>query len=302
MRRKRFRFRRIIVILILLFLTIKIKNKFIDINNVFMNTRDKEININEEDINSKSAYLVEKDTGKVILDKNAHTIIYPASMTKIMTGILAIENISDLNEYIIMSDDIINFMTSEGASTTGIIGGEEVKVIDLIYGNLLPSGGDASIALARRVAGSEEEFVELMNSKARELGMDSTNFTNSSGLHNENQYSTVKDIYKLLNYSLKNEIFNNIIRTDRYYMEPTNFHPEGMTLESTLFKDLGHLENSSLIKGGKTGFTSKAGLCLASIGEKNGIEYILVTANGDVDEVNTPYNILDALFIYSNIE
>lgn len=302
MRRKRFRFRRIIVILILLFLTIKIKNKFIDINNVFMNTRDKEININEEDINSKSAYLVEKDTGKVILDKNAHTIIYPASMTKIMTGILAIENISDLNEYIIMSDDIINFMTSEGASTTGIIGGEEVKVIDLIYGNLLPSGGDASIALARRVAGSEEEFVELMNSKARELGMDSTNFTNSSGLHNENQYSTVKDIYKLLNYSLKNEIFNNIIRTDRYYMEATNFHPEGMTLESTLFKDLGHLENSSLIKGGKTGFTSNAGLCLASIGEKNGIEYILVTASGDVDEVNTPYNILDAIFIYSNIE
>src|SRR5699024_6501471 len=124
--------------------------------------------------------------------------IYPASLTKIMTAIVAIENLPDLDEQIYLSEDMFEKLYSENASMAGFLPNEKVAAIDLIYGALLPSGAESCIGLADAIAGSEKSFVKLMNEKAEELGMNDTHFTNSTGLHDRNHYTTVNDIAKLL--------------------------------------------------------------------------------------------------------
>ena len=103
----------------------------------------------------------------------------------------------------------------QNASMAGFLPGEKVKVIDLLYGNILPSGGECSIALAEQISGTEQKFAELMNKKAQELGMNNTHFTNATGLHDESHYSTVRDLSILLQYALKNETFHKIFQTKK---------------------------------------------------------------------------------------
>jgi D-alanyl-D-alanine carboxypeptidase (penicillin-binding protein 5/6) len=164
---------------------------------------------------------------------------------------------------------------------------------------LLPSGADAAMGLAIRISGSESEFSKLMNKKAKEIGMDDTNFTNVTGLHDDNHYTTVKDIAKLLQYALKNEIFYEIFTTVRCSTSSTNRHPGGITFYSTLSKKVDTYEfDGGRIIGGKTGYTEEAGLCLASLAEKNGSKYILVTAGAAGDNYTEQYHIMDALTVY----
>lgn len=261
---------------------------------------EKTIDIGPEEINSKGAYLIDMDSNKLLLNKNGEERIYPASLTKIMTSILAIENLENLDQKVLITEDIISKVQNEGASIAGFQVGEEVRVIDLIYATILPSGGDASLALAKTISGTEEEFASLMNRKAEEIGMTRSNFTNSTGLHNENQYSTVEDISILLKYSLENDLFRQVISSEKYYIKETNLHPEGIMLYSTVFEKLNSMDNN-FIKGGKTGFTSEAGLCLASFAEKDGRRYILVTAGADGNSQTEQFNFLDAIEIYNRI-
>lgn len=225
--------------------------------------------------------------------------MYPASMTKIMTTIVAIENLSDLNQEITVTNDMIANLYAQDATQAGFQPGETVQAIDLLYGVMLPSGADCCIALADTIAGSEEGFVELMNQKAEKLGLENTHFCNTTGLHADDHYSTAKDIAELLRYALKNSTFREIIESPYHSTPGTNVHPDGITFYSTMFKNLSDTTViDGKIMGGKTGFTSEAGCCLASFAEIDDIEYILVTAGAY--QAGTPH-IDDAVKLYNRL-
>lgn len=267
--------------------------------------RDKQEKVNESlsgsELYSPYLMLVRLKDQKVVSNIRSEERIYPASLTKIMTTIVAIENIADLKETMILPKKIFPDLYAANASMAGFLPGEEVSAIDLLYGTMLPSGADASIGLAIGISGSEKEFVKLMNKKAKELGMEDTHFTNVTGLHNENHYTTVKDIATLLEYSLKNETFRQIFTSERHSTASTNLHSGGITFYSTLSKRIDTYEfDGGRIIGGKTGYTGEAGLCLASLAEKNGTEYILVTAGAEGNPYTEQYHIIDAFTVYTN--
>ena len=254
------------------------------------------------DINSRSGILVRLSDGKVVAEKDADAKIYPASMTKIMTAVVGLENLSDQNETITIDRDTYDRLYTEGASLAGFGAGDEVKAIDILYGVMLPSGAECCLAFADRISGSEEEFVSLMNDKAQELGMKNTHFTNSTGLHDPEHYSTVEDISILLQYALKNEYFRDAFTSSRYSTIPSEQHPEGFTFHSTIFKYMDSTEvTGGEILGGKTGYTEEAGLCLASLAQVNGKEYILVTAKANGTHQTEQFHILDAINVYNQI-
>lgn len=250
-------------------------------------------------INSSYAVLMQTGSGRVVGDINGETPMYPASMTKIMTTIVAIENLSDLNQEITVTNDMIANLYAQDATQAGFQPGETVQAIDLLYGVMLPSGADCCIALADTIAGSEEGFVELMNQKAEKLGLENTHFCNTTGLHADDHYSTAKDIAELLRYALKNSTFREIIESPYHSTPGTNVHPDGITFYSTMFKNLSDATViDGKIMGGKTGFTSEAGCCLASFAEIDDIEYILVTAGAY--QAGTPH-IDDAVKLYNRL-
>ena len=263
----------------------------------------KEINqIATDGLYSSNAILISLDDYEILLNKSSDERIYPASLTKIMTAILAIENLPDLDEIIHLSEDMFQELYSKNASMAGFLPNEKVAAIDLIYGVLLPSGAESSIGLADAIAGSEENYVSLMNKKAKKLGMNNTHFTNSTGLHDTNHYSTVNDIAKLLEYALRNDTFREVYTSKRYTTKATNLHPDGITFQSTMFKKMDTQDvNNGIIEGGKTGYTEEAQLCLASLAKIDGKEYILVTANADGNPQTEQFNILDAFTVYNQI-
>lgn len=261
-----------------------------------------EINVDLEHLYSPYAILVELDSGNVLAEHNSGDKIYPASLTKIMTAVLAIENTDDLSQTITLPYDIFEPLYAENASMAGFHPGEETTLRDLLYGILLPSGAECCIAFADRIAGSEESFVNMMNEKATEIGMSNTHFCNTTGLHNPDHYSTVKDISILLEYALQYEDFRQAFSSSRYSTRSTNQHPEGFTFYSTMFKYMDSTEVvGGEIIGGKTGYTEEAGLCLASLAEVDGKEYILVTAKANGTHQTEQFHILDAINVYSQI-
>lgn len=262
---------------------------------------DKEMRL--ENLHSHAAVLLRLDDNKVIFEREGDQKIYPASMTKIMTAIVALEKIPDLNTKIEIPASIFPELQRANASMAGFRPGEVVPLIDVIYGILLPSGAEASVGLAVWLTGSEENYVQLMNQKAKEIGMKSTNFTNVCGLHHAQHYSTVKDIAVLMEYAMQNTTFRTIAATASHTTAGTSMHPYGITFKSTLFGRVDSLEfDGGVILGGKTGFTDEAGLCLASFAEKNGVEYVLVTAGAEGNNRSKPYHILDALEVYATIQ
>lgn len=255
----------------------------------------------KEQISSEYAILVRVSDGKILLDKYATEKLFPASMTKLMTALVAMERLEDLKTKITLSKEIFTGIKSENASVAGFVAGETVPAMDLLYGAILPSGAECCLGIAEYLAGSEEQFVRWMNDKAKELGMEHTNFTNVTGLHQENHYSTAYDMALLLNECLKNRTIKKIISTERYVVDATNKHPRGLTLYSTLLSKLEKMDEKSDILGGKTGFTSDAGLCLASYAKVNGVEYLLVSAAAEGNNRTEQFNIMDAIAIYGKL-
>lgn len=249
-------------------------------------------------IKSDYYYMVDMNTNQIMLDQDSYEKIYPASMTKMMTLLVAIENAPALDSTMTLGPEVFAGLAEAHASVAGFKQGESVTVEDLLYGLFLPSGADAAKALALKEVGSEEAFVGLMNQKAAALGMTDTHFVNTSGLHDADHYTTLRDLEKLMRYALENETFSQIFQTRRYTASPS-LHPGGLTWESTLFEKLTSMSGDSPILGGKTGYTNPAGLCLASIAERNGTRYMLITAHAPVS--NTPYHIIDAVSIYDYV-
>ena len=254
------------------------------------------------DLYSFSAILVRMSDHRILMEKRSDEEVYPASLTKMMTVIIAIESLCDLQEKVELPVSIFHKLYGENASMAGFKPYERVKLIDLLYGAMLPSGAECCLGLVERIADSEENFVKFMNEKALELDMNDTHFENVTGLHDRNHYSTVKDLSFLLNYALKNVLFRKIFTAPRYTVQGTNKHPSGMILHSTLFKNLKNpdIENGKIL-GGKTGYTDEAGLCLASLATKDEDEYIMISVGANGNHKTEQYNISDALMVYNNI-
>lgn len=251
---------------------------------------------------SPYAILVDLDSGSVLEEHNAQERIYPASLTKIMTAILAIENTADMEEIITVPSDFFDALYVEEASMAGFQPGERARLKDLLYGILLPSGAECCMTFADRIAGSEEAFTGMMNQKAEELGLKNTHFCNVTGLHDPDHYSTVEDISILLQYALKNDYFRAAFTSSRYSTIPSDYHPEGFTFFSTMFQYMDSAQvTGGEILGGKTGYTEEAGQCLASLAAVGGKEYILVTAKANGSHQTEQFHILDAENVYSQI-
>ena len=252
-------------------------------------------------VNSSNVVLMDVKSGKVIGEMNGEERIYPASMTKIMTAIVALEAFSDLDREITLSQDIFYALDGQDATQAGFQPGEEVRIRDLVYGVILPSGAECCLALADEVAGSEEAFVEKMNRKAKAIGMKNTNFVDCTGLHDPEHYSTAYDIALLLKYALHNDTFCDVIESHFHSTPGTNVHPDGITYYSTMFKNMSDTSVvGGEILGGKTGYTSEAGHCLASFAQIYDREYILVTAGAAADATGIPH-IQDAKTLYNRL-
>ena len=228
--------------------------------------------------------LMDMDSGRVLESKNMNKPKLIASITKIMTCILAIEN-SNINETVTVDDSI----SKSYGSGIYISVGEEIKLIDLLYGLMLRSGNDAAIMISTYVSGSEEEFVKLMNQKAKELGMNNTIFYNSSGLDTSTigNLSTAYDMALLTRYAMQNETYRNIVKTKKHTVK-TN-------LKTYIWHNKNKLLSNDYITGGKTGYTERAKRTLVSTASKNNINLVVVTIQ-DSDDWNTHKTLYENTF------
>jgi serine-type D-Ala-D-Ala carboxypeptidase (penicillin-binding protein 5/6) len=225
-------------------------------------------------VGAKGAVLMEQKSGRVLYEKNAHTKMRIASITKIMTGILAIES-GKMNQYVKVSE---NATHAEGSSVY-LKPGEKIKLRDLVYGLMLRSGNDTAVAIAEYIGGSVDGFALLMNQKAREIGMANTHFANPHGLDDhENHYSTAYDMALLMRYAMRNKTFQKISGTKVYKApNPTeNWDREWKNKNRLLTK-------YKYCTGGKTGFTKLAKRTLVTTAKNGDMELIAVTLNDSND-------------------
>ncbi len=263
------------------------------------------ITVTGDDLHSAEAYMVRLSDNKVFLDKNAAAMAYPASVTKIMTILLSVEYLTNLDAQVTIEYDDVQNAVIACASRADFSVGETVTVRDLLFGAMLLSGADACYALARTVAGSETAFVELMNQKAVDLGLTTTHFTNCVGLHDENHFSSCYDMSLVLEYALQNETFRALFTAPCYQTSRTTEHPEGIMLYTTTSYALNaeyKLQNGATILGGKTGYTDEAGRCLATLATYEGEEYILITFGAPETTGNEGYySGIDAKNVYGSL-
>ncbi|WP_174734060.1 D-alanyl-D-alanine carboxypeptidase family protein [Mesobacillus harenae] len=253
---------------------------------LFMNTPQKTEAVS---VSAQSAILIEQDSGRVIYEKDAHTVRRIASITKIMTAILAIES-GKLDRQVKVSE---NAARTEG-SAIYLKPGEKIKLEDLTYGLMLRSGNDSAAAIAEYVGGSLDGFAYLMNQKAEEIGMKNTHFANPHGLDDhENHHSTAYDMAILTRYAMNNEIYRKIAGTKVHRAPNPNESWERVWHnKNRLLTDL-----YEYCTGGKTGYTKRAKRTLVTTASKKGLDLIAVTLNGP-DDWNDHIQMYESTFGY----
>lgn len=260
------------------------------------------------EVYSEAAYLVGLDTGDVVYSKNADEQLVPASLTKIMTAAILLEQFQDdisvlSTTYVCGTSECFDELYLTGASTADIQIGEMVSYKDLLYALMLRSACEAANIIAYNVAGSLEAFVDMMNEKAEELGCENTHFTNAHGLFYENHYTTAHDMAIITQYVMSLPMFTEIACTESYTMEATAYHEERTIIHTNymMSKTNGGDYYYEYVKGIKTGTLDEAGRCLVSLAYKDGYSYLLVTLNAPMydDNGNTVYyNFIDHKNIY----
>ena len=242
-----------------------------------------------DDYGSNYICVMSREDKTIKYKKNFNDTSYPASLTKIMTTIVALEHIEDLSAIAPVDIDSYREMVAKNSSMAGFYGKEKVTYRDLLYGTMLPSGGEAANSLAIHVTGNVDNFVEMMNEKAAELKLKNTHFTSPEGLHNKDQYTTAYDMAILLDYALENGHFRAIFTTDTFKTTETLDHPNGITLESTVLSELKRINQDGFtIIGGKSGTTYQAGQCWATLGIKDGHEYIAIVMGSPLNDLSNP--------------
>ena len=260
-------------------------------------------------VNCRNVVLCEAGTMMAIASKNSSELMYPASMTKVMTFIVAYENAASLDDKTAISQEMKN--KYPGASRIGIDAGDILTTEQLLYALILESDTDSAIALAEYISGSEEEFVKLMNAKCEELGLVSTKFANVTGLHDPNHYTTAAEMASIFAYALDIPLFKQVVTTSTYvtYLE---YYKNGVLTEyrmtfqnTTVSSAKGRFSQNGMslsfnggeIIGGKTGYTDEAKHCLALLVKgDDGKEYILISAKA----ANGKTSASDCLYVCKN--
>lgn len=237
-------------------------------------------------LTSQSVFLYDLDSDEILYSKNPELVVAPASLTKIMTAIILLENVDDLkNTYAEYSDELTAELGNYGyniseLSNYGFVDGEKVNLEDVLYALMLRSGNDAANLIANYVGNNSiENFVDMMNSKAKEIGAVNTNFSNPHGLDSDDHYTTAYDMFLITKYAMSLPGFMEVSESSLHQMQPTNLRPE-VTIATVI--DMQNPINSSYsfyyeyLKGIKTGYTDEAGKCLISSAEKDGRKLILV--------------------------
>lgn len=245
------------------------------------------------DIVAQSAILIDADTGAILYEKDAHAKGYPASTTKILTGLLTIENCG-LDETVTFSSAAANSVTYEDASL-GTKTGEQYSVEQALYGLLLYSANEIAYGLAEHVSGSLAAFTELMNKRAKELGAINTHFANASGLHDVNHYTTAYDMAMIAKGCYNNSTFVNIDSTSTTYtIPPTNKTDTARNFKHRHLMLKGRQYYYEYCKGGKTGFTDQAGYTLVTFAEKDDMRLICVCfKSGDKERFTDTRSLFD---------
>ncbi len=232
------------------------------------------------DIISENGVLIDVENGAIIAQRDSRARIVPASMTKILTVLVAAENVTNLDDTFTITLDITDYSFVHDCSNAGFSVGENVTVRDLFYGTVLPSGADAALALAVYVAGSHEAFVEMMNEKIDELGLsDTTHFTNCVGIYDEDHYSTVYDMAVILKAAADNSFCREVLSEHIYTTTATSQHPDGIELSNWFLRRIEDKDTHGEVLCAKTGYVVQSGNCAASLAtDADGKEYICVTA------------------------
>lgn len=231
----------------------------------------------------KSAILMEQSTGAVLYGKNVDEQLYPASITKIMTGLLAVERLN-MNDTITITDEMLAAIPYD-AAIQGVTAGEIITVRDCIYSLMLRSSADMAVALAYAVSGSEEAFAKLMTERAKEMGAVNTNFVNSTGLHDDNHYTSASDMALITKAAMSNPTFAEIFGTGEYDMAATNKEEAFTIWNRHNMLVPGRADYYQYATGGKTGYTDQAQRTLVTCAEKDGLKLIAVIMFSDNESV-----------------
>lgn len=248
-----------------------------------------------------SCILIEANTGKVLYEKNADDVRFPASTTKVMTAILTVEN-CNLDDVATVSHNAV-YSIPYDYTHASLKEGEELTIEQLLYALMIPSANDAAIVLAEHISGSVEEFSKLMNKRAEELGCKNTHFVNPNGIHNKDHTSTAYDLALMGKFAMQNSIIRKIVSTKQFTLPATNKYSKAdrtfnnsNDLLSTYSKY--YYEGTT---GVKTGYTGEAGNCIIASAKKNDFEVILVVLGGESTNTGLSQRYLDCktLFDYA---
>ncbi len=254
---------------------------------------------NGKNLYSDYIYMVNLDTGKTVYEYEADTVTYPASLTKIMTCILAIEKCESLDETVTIPAGIFDDVYAQGGANINLRTGEEITLRDLIRATMIRSSCDTASAIAYHVSGSVDSFAKLMTYKAKEIGCTSTNFVNAHGLHDDRHVTTAKDMYLIASYALQNEVFCDIIKDYTCTIPATNKSDERVLFTTMDLENPDKDIYCEYITGVKSGFTDEAGRCLITKAEKDGESYLLVTLGANRDKwYNSNMAFTDAVTLF----
>ncbi len=224
---------------------------------------------------SKAVILYELNSDTMVYAWKPDEQIYPASMVKLMTAIVALER-GNLSDTVLVTKSALNVIAGKGSVVVDLVAGEELTLEALLYCLMVPSANDAAVVIAEHIAGSQEAFVQMMNEKAQQLGCTGTNYTNVHGLHDKDMYTTARDICRILEYGLEDERFEAMFTAKTYTVPATDISDERVVQTSNYMMSTDYISKfyDERVTGGKTGSTDKAGRCLAVTAEANGMKLI----------------------------
>ena len=237
--------------------------------------------------NAKAALLIDLNTGRTIYEQDADEQVYPASLTKIMTCLLALEN-GNLSDTVTITENAYADLVS-GSSTADLQVGEQLRLEDLLYCMMVESGNEAANAVAEHIGGTIEDFVKMMNERAYELGCTHTHFMNPHGLHNESHYTTARDLSLIVQAALKSENFRTITNTAEYTLPATNLSDERVlkTTNMLIFQNSGNRYYYPKAIGIKTGYTTPAGRCVISAAKSSGMYLLGIICGAETTVLET---------------
>lgn len=235
---------------------------------------------------AKSSCLIDYKTGTVLYESKAHKKRYPASITKILTALLTIEN-CDMSETVTYSKNALSCIR-DGAANIGAKVGEKMSVKDTLYGMMLQSGNECATALGEHMFGNEKAFAKKLNERAKEAGAKDSHFVNGNGLHNDNHYVTAYDMAMIMRAALKYPLFREVLGTTQYTIQKNNKrkHRFMANMRHKMIWEGGPYYYKGII-GGKTGFTDEAKNTLVTAAERNGLTLIAVVMKSDTNNVYT---------------